>query len=144
MTTAERAAASGLSVFLRDGDTVYRTYFTNGRGVDRLWFDMNIFDLTPLGRQEKWEQSPDEWPLDHARVRPDPEGRTGQAHMTLERARREVVALQPFKGWADGAGHDGVDTAGVGGLGVDQRVEWLGLGSRSTFRRSSAAPTGYR
>jgi predicted dithiol-disulfide oxidoreductase (DUF899 family) len=42
----------GLSVFLRDSDNVYRTYFTNGRGVDRLRLDMNIFDLTPLGRQE--------------------------------------------------------------------------------------------
>ena len=26
----------GLSVFLRDGDEVFRTYHTNGRGVDRL------------------------------------------------------------------------------------------------------------
>jgi predicted dithiol-disulfide oxidoreductase (DUF899 family) len=48
----------GLSVFVRDGDDVYRTYFTNGQGVDRLRFDLNIFDLTPLGRQEEWEDSP--------------------------------------------------------------------------------------
>jgi predicted dithiol-disulfide oxidoreductase (DUF899 family) len=56
----------GLSVFLRVGDDVYRTYFTNGRGVDRLRFDMNIFDLTPLGRQEKWEDSPGGWPRTEA------------------------------------------------------------------------------
>ena len=56
----------GLSVFLRDGDDVYRTYFTNGRGVDRLRFDLNIFDLTPLGRQEEWEDSPDGWPRTEA------------------------------------------------------------------------------
>jgi predicted dithiol-disulfide oxidoreductase (DUF899 family) len=52
----------GLSVFLRDGDEVYRTYFTTGRGVDRLRFDFNILDLTPLGRQEDWEDSPAGYP----------------------------------------------------------------------------------
>ena len=52
----------GLSVFLRDGDQVFRTYFTSGRGVDRLRFDMNVFDLTPLGRQEEWEEQPGDWP----------------------------------------------------------------------------------
>ncbi|WP_327271975.1 DUF899 domain-containing protein [Streptomyces sp. NBC_01224] len=52
----------GLSVFLRDGDRVYRTYFTAGRGVDRLRMDFSLLDLTPLGRQETWEDSPDGWP----------------------------------------------------------------------------------
>jgi len=52
----------GLSIFLRDGDDVFRTYFTNARGVDRLRPDFNLLDLTPLGRQETWEDSPDGWP----------------------------------------------------------------------------------
>lgn len=52
----------GYSAFLRDGDAVYRTYFTNGRGVDRLRFDFNLLDLTALGRQEDWEDSPPGWP----------------------------------------------------------------------------------
>jgi predicted dithiol-disulfide oxidoreductase (DUF899 family) len=52
----------GLSVFLRDGNDVYRTYFTNRRGVDRLRPDFNLLDLTPLGRQETWEDSPPGWP----------------------------------------------------------------------------------
>ncbi|MEP7026274.1 MAG: DUF899 family protein, partial [Actinomycetota bacterium] len=52
----------GLSVFLRDGGDIYQTYFTTGRGVDRLRFDMNIFDLTPLGRPEEWEETPGHWP----------------------------------------------------------------------------------
>jgi predicted dithiol-disulfide oxidoreductase (DUF899 family) len=52
----------GLNVFLRDGDEVYRTYHTNGRGVDVLLFDDNIFDMTPFGRQESWEDSPAGWP----------------------------------------------------------------------------------
>jgi predicted dithiol-disulfide oxidoreductase (DUF899 family) len=52
----------GLSVFLRDGATVYRTYFTDARGVDRLRMDFNLLDLTPFGRQETWEDSPAGWP----------------------------------------------------------------------------------
>jgi predicted dithiol-disulfide oxidoreductase (DUF899 family) len=52
----------GLSVFLRDGNEVYRTYFTTSRGVDHLLFDHNIMDLTPFGRQEVWEDSPPGWP----------------------------------------------------------------------------------
>jgi predicted dithiol-disulfide oxidoreductase (DUF899 family) len=52
----------GLSVFLHDEDSVYRTYFTSARGVDRLRLDFNLLDLTPLGRQEQWEDSPEGWP----------------------------------------------------------------------------------
>jgi len=52
----------GLSVFLRDGDEVYRTYFTDGRGVEALGSVWTLLDLTPLGRQETWEDSPDGYP----------------------------------------------------------------------------------
>lgn len=52
----------GFNVFLRDGDDVFRTYQTAGRGVDILLFDDNIADLTPYGRQEAWEDSPEGWP----------------------------------------------------------------------------------
>jgi predicted dithiol-disulfide oxidoreductase (DUF899 family) len=48
----------GLSVFLRDGDQVFRTYFTSGRGVEALGSNWTFLDLTPLGRQEDWEDSP--------------------------------------------------------------------------------------
>lgn len=51
-----------LSVFLRDGEDVYRTYSTTARGVDRLMFVTNILDLAPYGRQEDWEDSPPGWP----------------------------------------------------------------------------------
>ena len=52
----------GLSVFLRDGDEVYRTYFTNGRGVETLGPVWSFLDVTPLGRQEEWEDSPGGYP----------------------------------------------------------------------------------
>ncbi len=51
-----------LSMFLRDGADVYRTYSTTARGVDRLMFVQNILDLAPYGRQEEWEDSPPGWP----------------------------------------------------------------------------------
>jgi len=51
-----------LTVFLRDGDSIYRTYSTTSRGVDRLLFANNILDLCPYGRQEDWEDSPPGWP----------------------------------------------------------------------------------
>jgi predicted dithiol-disulfide oxidoreductase (DUF899 family) len=52
----------GLSVFLRDGDDVYRTYFTTTRGVEALGSVWTFLDLTPLGRQEEWENSPEGYP----------------------------------------------------------------------------------
>jgi predicted dithiol-disulfide oxidoreductase (DUF899 family) len=64
-TFADDCGASGgfmLSVFMRDGEDVYRTYNTTARGVDRLLFANNILDLAPYGRQEDWEDSPAGWP----------------------------------------------------------------------------------
>jgi len=51
-----------LSVWLREGDKIYRTYTTTARGVDRLLFVSNIMDLLPYGRQQEWEDSPTGWP----------------------------------------------------------------------------------
>jgi predicted dithiol-disulfide oxidoreductase (DUF899 family) len=51
-----------LSLFLRDGTDVYRTYSTTARGVDRLMFVQHILDLAPYGRQEDREDSPPGWP----------------------------------------------------------------------------------
>src|SRR6059058_3488293 len=52
----------GLSVFLKDGDRIFRTYFTNGRGVEGLGSTWSFLDLTPFGRQEEWEDSPAGYP----------------------------------------------------------------------------------
>ena len=60
--TGEDGETFGLSVFLRDGDSVYRTYFTSGRGVEALGSVWTFLDLTPLGRQESWEDSPEGYP----------------------------------------------------------------------------------
>jgi predicted dithiol-disulfide oxidoreductase (DUF899 family) len=52
----------GLSVFIRDDASVFRTYFTTHRGVEALGSVWTFLDLTPLGRQEEWEDSPAGYP----------------------------------------------------------------------------------
>jgi predicted dithiol-disulfide oxidoreductase (DUF899 family) len=52
----------GLSVFLRDGDEIYRTYFTTSRGLETVGTIWSLLDIAPLGRQEEWEDSPQGWP----------------------------------------------------------------------------------
>ena len=52
----------GLSVFIREGDEAFRTYFTNRRGAEALGSVWTFLDLTPLGRQESWEDSPEGYP----------------------------------------------------------------------------------
>lgn len=42
----------GISVFIRDGDTICHTYSTYARGGDIFLGTFNYLDLTPLGRQE--------------------------------------------------------------------------------------------
>jgi predicted dithiol-disulfide oxidoreductase (DUF899 family) len=60
--TTDEGETFGLSVFLRDGDSVFRTYFTARRGVEALGSVWTFLDLTPFGRQENWEESPAGWP----------------------------------------------------------------------------------
>ena len=52
----------GLSALLRDGSDVYRTYFTTRRGVEALGSVWTLLDVTALGRQETWEDSPEGYP----------------------------------------------------------------------------------
>ncbi|WP_280230926.1 DUF899 domain-containing protein [Nocardia cyriacigeorgica] len=54
--------AFAVNVFLRDGDTVYRTWHTDGRGVEQLGYTFSLIDLLPYGRQEEWQDSPQGWP----------------------------------------------------------------------------------
>jgi len=52
----------GTNVFYRDGDRVWRTYFVNARGDEQMGGTWNYLDITPLGRQETWEDSPEGYP----------------------------------------------------------------------------------
>jgi len=52
----------GTNVFFRDGDRIFRTYFLNNRGDEQMGGTWNYLDITPLGRQETWEDSPEGYP----------------------------------------------------------------------------------
>jgi predicted dithiol-disulfide oxidoreductase (DUF899 family) len=60
--TSDHGETFGLTVFLRDGERIFQTYFTSGRGVEALGSNWTFLDLTPLGRQEDWKDSPAGWP----------------------------------------------------------------------------------
>ncbi len=52
----------GMSVFFRDGDEVYHTYSTYSRGTENITNTYEMLDITPYGRQEDFEDSPEGWP----------------------------------------------------------------------------------
>lgn len=51
-----------VNVFLRDGDRVFRTWHTDGRGTEQLSHLFALVDVLPYGRQEVWQDSPEGWP----------------------------------------------------------------------------------
>lgn len=51
-----------LACFLRDGDRAFLTYATTGRGVEAADGPLNLLDMTPYGRREGWEDTPEGWP----------------------------------------------------------------------------------
>ena len=47
-----------VSCFLRDGDRVFLTYSTTGRGTEPASGSFALLDMTPYGRGEAWQASP--------------------------------------------------------------------------------------
>jgi hypothetical protein len=54
--------SKGTNALLRDGEKIYRTYFVNDRGDEAMGSTWSYLDLTALGRQEEWEDSPEGYP----------------------------------------------------------------------------------
>jgi predicted dithiol-disulfide oxidoreductase (DUF899 family) len=52
----------GHNAFIRDGERVFRTYFINSRGDEAMGTTWSYLDMTALGRQEEWEDSPESYP----------------------------------------------------------------------------------
>jgi len=52
----------GTNAFIRDGAKVFRTYFINNRGDEAMGSTWSYLDITALGRQEEWEDSPEGYP----------------------------------------------------------------------------------
>jgi predicted dithiol-disulfide oxidoreductase (DUF899 family) len=54
----------GINVFLRDGDQIYRSYYTAGRAAEELSSIWALLDITPFSRQEEWQDAPEGVPQD--------------------------------------------------------------------------------
>jgi len=52
----------GTNAFLRDGERIFRTYFVDNRGDEAMGSTWTYLDITALGRQEQWEDSPAGYP----------------------------------------------------------------------------------
>jgi predicted dithiol-disulfide oxidoreductase (DUF899 family) len=52
----------GTNAFIREGDQIFRTYFINNRGDEAMGSTWSYLDITALGRQEEWEDSPKGYP----------------------------------------------------------------------------------
>ena len=52
----------GTNAFARDGEQIFRTYFVNERGDEAMGSTWSYLDMTALGRQEAWEDSPEGYP----------------------------------------------------------------------------------
>jgi predicted dithiol-disulfide oxidoreductase (DUF899 family) len=52
----------GTNAFIREDDHVFRTYFINARGDEAMGSTWSYLDITALGRQEEWEDSPEGYP----------------------------------------------------------------------------------
>jgi predicted dithiol-disulfide oxidoreductase (DUF899 family) len=85
----------GTNAFIRDGERVFRTYFIDARGDEALGSAWAYLDMTALGRQEEWEDSPDGYP----QTKPyewwnwhDAYGATGASTAGQEQVRRAVDA----------------------------------------------------
>ena len=55
----------GIACFLRDGDRVFLTYTTTGRGTEAFNGSFALLDMTPYGRDEAWQDKPAGWPQGH-------------------------------------------------------------------------------
>ncbi|MFD1534870.1 DUF899 family protein [Pseudonocardia aurantiaca] len=79
-----------LVCYLRDGDRVFETYWTTGRGVETVDLNYSLMDLTAYGRQEPWEDSPPRLAaaVGRGRSRPaDPHQRTSHRPVVAHRGR---------------------------------------------------------
>ena len=80
-----------LTCFLRDGDHVFLTYSTTGRGNERVNPSLGLLDMTPYGRGESWEDKPEGWP--------EPYGSSGSWRSDAEGNAAWGPTSQPVPQW---------------------------------------------
>jgi predicted dithiol-disulfide oxidoreductase (DUF899 family) len=62
LLAGRRLGMMHLVCYLRQKSKVFETYWTWMRGVEAMDNSYRLLDLTVYGRQEAWEDSPDDWP----------------------------------------------------------------------------------
>lgn len=91
----------GTNAFIRDGDRVFRTYLVNARGDEAMGGTWAYLDITALGRQEDWEDSPDRYPQEPPYRWWDwndsysADGQSGEALAQIERGLKARAEGQP-------------------------------------------------
>jgi predicted dithiol-disulfide oxidoreductase (DUF899 family) len=83
----------GINAFIRDRDQIFRTYFIPARGDEQLGSTWSYLDITALGRQEEWEDSPDGYP----------QTGTSGGTTTMRTAREREGAIPRAPGWRCGS-----------------------------------------
>jgi uncharacterized protein DUF899 len=87
---------------------LFRTYFINSRGDEAMGTIWSYLDMTALGRQEKWEDSPEGYPQtepykwwnwhdEYGKAQSVGERRRSRSRSTAHRPaglRRQVIALR--------------------------------------------------
>ena len=136
----------GLNEFVRDGDRVFRTYHTSGRGSEPFVNTWAFLDLTAFGRQESWQDVPAGRPkTDPYRWWPDP------ADFAAEH-RRDTEA-RPLFGARRGLIERGEGRAGSVGPGPARSVtsssdgcctRWAGTPTALSRRRRSVPTRRHR
>jgi predicted dithiol-disulfide oxidoreductase (DUF899 family) len=69
LLSGRRIGMMHLVCYIRDGDSVFETYWTTVRGVEAMDYSYALMDLTVYGRQETWEDSPAGWPQQRSTTR---------------------------------------------------------------------------
>ena len=77
----------GYNAFIRQDDRIFRTYFINSRGDEAMGTVWSYLDMTALGRQENWEDSPEGYPQTTVQV--------------VELARQYVPGAEPDPEWVE-------------------------------------------
>ena len=80
-----------ITCYLRDGDRVFLTYATTGRGNEPVNGSMGLLDMTPYGRGEAWEDNPEGWPEGRRLLLVLVLGRRRQRHLGRDQSSRAAV-----------------------------------------------------
>ena len=62
LLVGRRVGMMHIVCYLRQGSSVFETYWTTTRGVEAMDNNYALLDMTVYGRQERWEDSPTDWP----------------------------------------------------------------------------------